>query len=559
MQLTQDSMARVQRIQQQIYQWWRETGWLLVSPIVFLALSLLTGQQKGPYWLATRSDPEYIYLLNSLNIANLKPPGYIDHPGTPVHIMGAIVLRLTYLIRGLFSPSTDFTEAVLQQPELYLTVLNLTFVGLIVGLVALVGILALRLCQQPLTCALLQLTPLVMATPLASSNRVNPEPVLFAINQCLVVLLLFYLHKENLEKRQWFALCLGGIVGVGLTTKVTYLPILLVIALLPTLRQQVVMVLATIATCLLCTLPIAHRYGEVLDWLLSIFLHTGNYGYGDTGIVKLNAMLPNLGTMLKADPTVFIVLGSAAIAWVWLRLRLPEQSQNGSSQNGSSQTHKFHRLSIVILLISAGQIVMAMKHPVPLLAGDVELRYLMPAIALSGLLVYTQLHLAQRLLSPTRWIVRSSLLIVATCFCITVHQSWYAVQASIAYRDNAATIDRQLTTEFPTCLVAGYYRSSSPGFALWFGDGYANETYAKSLAKLYPSQVFYHLWRRTFESFSGKVKNSPALLNELLGQQCLLLRGAPMSLTDQRRHFPSVNLTPVISTPSEIVYALLPK
>jgi hypothetical protein len=551
-------MAQVRQVQR----WWRETGWLLVAPIVFFTLALSVGQQKGSYWLATRSDPEYIYLLNALNIANLQPPGYIDHPGTPVHLMGAIVLRFTNLVRGLVAPTTGFTESVLQQPELYLTVFNLVILVLMAGLIALVGFVAFRWCHQYLPSISLQWTPLLMATPLASANRVNPEPVLFCISQCLVVLLLFYLHQENLEKHRRFAVCLGVLVGLGLATKVTYLPVLLVIALLPTMHLQLIMVLVTIATGFVCTLPIAYRYGDVISWLLSIFLHTGNYGYGEAGIINLETVLPNVVTMLKADPGVFIVPGSAVILWICLQryqqrsCNTTTPSQTQPSQTQPSQTQKSHRLSIVLLLICAGQLLMAVKHPVPLLDGDVELRYLMPAIALSGLLLYCQLQLAQQLLSSTQRIAHIMLLLVVLCVCITAHQSWYALQASITYRNNATAIDRQLNDQFPTCLVASYYRSSSPEFALWFGNGYANEAYANTLATLYPSQLFYHLWRQTFESFASKVKNSPAVLDELLKQPCFLLRGSPMSVADQRRHFPTISLVPVISTSSEVVYKL---
>ncbi|MCS6812010.1 MAG: hypothetical protein NZ772_00295 [Cyanobacteria bacterium] len=526
-------------------QWNYRAAWYWVIPVGFFTVAILTGYQKGAYWLAARFDPEYIYLLNSLSIANFNAPGYIDHPGTPVHIAGAAVLWLVYLAKSIAASSSGLTSAVLQQPELYLRALNLVLVLLMAGLLGLVGWVAYRCDRQPLPCIALQLTPLLMATTLASAHRVNPEPFLFAVSQGLVLLLLPYLHQENLEKRPWFAVSLGAIVGLGLAAKVTYLPVLLVTVLLPTLRQQGLMLASAIAAFLLCTLPIAHRYGEIMNWLLSIAWHTDNYGYGDPGIVKVGALLPNLGTMLRADPAVFIVLIGAAIAWGILRFYATTTADPAS---------KFQRLSTVLLIIGAVQIAMAIKHPVPLLAGDVELRYLMPTIALSGLLVYAILQWAG--LASIRWLGRSCLLMLTLCGCLTVSQSWGSLQASIAHRQDTARLDRQLRDQFPNCLVISHYRSSLLPFALWFGNGYANEIYSQPLAKLYPSHGFYHPWRRTFETFTGKVKNTPDTIRELQAQPCVLLRGSPMSLTEQHRHFPTATLSPVLSTSIEVVYRL---
>lgn len=530
---------------QPLRQWSYQTAWLWVIPAAFLAVATVTGHQKGAYWLAARFDPEYIYLLNSLSIANFSAPGYIDHPGTPVHVAGALVLWLVYLAKSITTPSSGLTSAVLQQPELYLTALNLALVLLMAGLLGLVGWVAYRYDRQPLPCVALQLTPLLIATTLASAHRVNPEPFLFAVSQGLVLLLLPYLHQDNLEKRPWFAVSLGAIVGLGLAAKVTYVPVLLVVMLLPTLRQQGLMFASTIATFLLCTMPIAYRYSEITNWLLSIAWHTDNYGYGDPGIVKLDALLPSLGMMLKVDPAVFIVLVSAAIAWGILRFH---------SHTSAGSASKFQRLSTVLLIISALQIAMAMKHPVPLLAGDVELRYLLPTIALSGLLVYTILQWAG--LASIRWAGRSYLLILTLCGCLTVPQSWGSLQASITHRQDTARLDRQLREQFPNCLVISHYRSSSLPFALWFGNGYANEIYSQPLATLYPAHGFYHPWRRTFETFTGKVKNTPDTIRELQAQPCVLLRGSPMNPAEQRRHFPTATLSPVLSTSIEVVYRL---
>lgn len=53
-------------------------------------------KDRGPFWLGTNFDPAYTYLLNSLRLAGLQPPKHVDHPGTTVHSVGAVLLRLVH-------------------------------------------------------------------------------------------------------------------------------------------------------------------------------------------------------------------------------------------------------------------------------------------------------------------------------------------------------------------------------------------------------------------------------------------------------------------------------
>lgn len=66
----------------------------------------------------TRVDPEYICLLNGLNVSVLKfnHIGYIDLPGVPFTILTGIFLQITHIFLGQGSIYTD----VIARPELYL-------------------------------------------------------------------------------------------------------------------------------------------------------------------------------------------------------------------------------------------------------------------------------------------------------------------------------------------------------------------------------------------------------------------------------------------------------
>src|SRR5258708_21672865 len=76
-------------------------------------------------------DPELQYMSSSLAIFKGQPYVYIDHPGTPVELVGSGLLALTYPIVSINHQS--FTLFHIQHPELFLFLarglLTLTSIG----------------------------------------------------------------------------------------------------------------------------------------------------------------------------------------------------------------------------------------------------------------------------------------------------------------------------------------------------------------------------------------------------------------------------------------------
>src|SRR4029079_1248187 len=67
---------------------------LLLLPALLIVVAFQIRTASGPYWFSENLDPSYAYLLNSLNISNLHRPNHIDHPGTPVQTLGAVIIRI---------------------------------------------------------------------------------------------------------------------------------------------------------------------------------------------------------------------------------------------------------------------------------------------------------------------------------------------------------------------------------------------------------------------------------------------------------------------------------
>jgi len=109
-----------------------------VIPLAFLFCILLLKRAQGPYWLSFNSDPEYAYLLNSLNFAEGLPIGHVHHPGTPLQVVGACILKPFHFFRT----GSALAEDVLKNPEVYLGFMNSILLGLAIVAIFLAGWLA---------------------------------------------------------------------------------------------------------------------------------------------------------------------------------------------------------------------------------------------------------------------------------------------------------------------------------------------------------------------------------------------------------------------------------
>ena len=103
----------------------------VIFPLAFLFCVLLLKSARGPYWRCINMDPEYTYLINSLNFAEGLPIGHVDHPGTTLQVSGAWILKSFHFFRD----ASLLAEDVLKNPEVYLGLMNRIFLGLTIFLI----------------------------------------------------------------------------------------------------------------------------------------------------------------------------------------------------------------------------------------------------------------------------------------------------------------------------------------------------------------------------------------------------------------------------------------
>ena len=97
-------------------------GYILVA-VPFVGYSVYWTLHPS-YWF--NGDPAAFYFLDSLSVFVGKTYTYVDHPGTPIHIIGSLMLAL---IRPFFKDANSFVQFFLESPAAFFIMSSYFFTG----------------------------------------------------------------------------------------------------------------------------------------------------------------------------------------------------------------------------------------------------------------------------------------------------------------------------------------------------------------------------------------------------------------------------------------------
>ena len=468
---------------------------LLIAPLAYFFLGSYIHQVIGLYSLRS-ADPEYIYFISGLSVANGKLMlGHIDNPGTPLQYLAALVFRVLYLLRD---HRVSFNEDVLANADLYLRVLNLMLTAVVGVFMYFAGKAAYRITSRLSYSIVLQLAPLFTNIIFGTIGRITPEnlmplPVMLL---SLLLLKLIYQPEDEHSERHW--IWFGLISGFGLSIKLTYFPLWIVplIVLKPwkdKLRYSAAAVVSFFAMALPVTLQIHIFWG----WVKGLFLHSGQYGKGESNIVNWQTVIPNFNNLWNENRYFFyVILILTSFSIVSLFLRKDENSR------------LIRRIALAVLAAVAVSVAIVCKQ--------FESRYFIPTLMLfpiSLLLILEFIHP----LNTT--ITRFKLPEIALALFV----SFYFVKQAPVLHSLSAYLDQEKERKMPALhymdslekdavkfLVPGGYGCPSPEYALMCCYGWAGkqkEFFRPVLAKLFPDTYIYYPWDKTF-NFWG---NEPAI------------------------------------------------
>ena len=470
---------------------------LAAVPLFVVFAALWASATQGPYYVGENSDPEYVYALNALNIIALRAPIHIDHPGTPLQVLlaGAFVVR--HAASCLTGDCRPVIEEVVRDPERYLNFGRLILLGLLVGTLLYAGRRVYSVSGSLAAAVAFQGTIFLFPVTLTSLARVTPEPLLM-ICSILLMLPFFELARARAnnaavdprDASRW-AIIAGIAFAAGVTSKITFFPLVVMAFLLPTWRARLRFAAAAAVAGFFFLFPIIGRLPLFGVWLKALLTHKGMYGGGEPGVPGGAELASAAGRML----TVELFLPVSVLFLLVFSFLIPN-------------IRKPLLLAVLCCLV---QFAIVVKHP--------GARYLLPcfaAVALGIALVIAQGG-------------RMARIAVVGLVAVSCIPTWRVVSkwAERRHTINASAAQIQKTiASTGNCQVIGFYLASDSVSNLLFGDEYTQGLHAPLLRSIYPNAIRYQ-FGGTFLSWGG-VDRMLWLLDQLRNGRCILLRGSIM-------------------------------
>jgi len=510
--------------------------------MILVGTTWLLTKARGPFWLGDNFDPEYAYLCSSINLSYLQPIWHVDHPGTTMQLLGALVFRVVYGVIG--PPHSGLRAEVLANPEYYLRWVQGVAAGFNILMVWFLGRLVFRKTRKLAPSLALQAAPFSSGLLLYQGfARVSPEPLLLLMTLALIAVLIVFQFSETKTTTTLAGsrviLLFALISGTALATKVTFAPLCLIPwLLLPGRRRKVAYLVGTFGFFGAFTFPIWGNYRRMLSWLFAVFAHSGIYGGGPVQIVDAASYFANLRSLLLS-PSVFSVVLVVGVIVIVTSYAVPQVRSKSMAQR------RFHLLQVVIAAQMASALVVA-KH----WTGG-RWHYMLPATALSGTVLvflwaylrWLQIELRLEFKGQC-WLAIGLALVWMSACTMDFLATYRRLRES---RDSLLAVGQFIEGHFPKYDRIYSYRSSSIPFALEFGNHFSGGLQSSDLDRLYPNLYSYDIWQKSFFDHETPISFRD-LLNRSHGK--IVFQGWP------ELSVPGHPLTEVFHSQGESVYLL---
>ncbi|MCJ7433199.1 MAG: hypothetical protein MUO77_06890 [Anaerolineales bacterium] len=477
---------------------------IVLAPILIYWVDF-TFITPGPFYEGY--DPETIYLMDSLSVFNGHAYGYTDHPGTPVSIIGTILLAFTYP----FIHNSDFTLYHLFHPELFLSLTH-TFLLLatIGGAYYLYKTSCNLLSKRTMIASLMM--PLAFfalnsdgynTTTFWSHNSFN-----FFFGTGILTIWVSMLKDGNLLGHKNL-LFLGIALGVLSTVQLYFLvwPICAIVTIfifyrlkrtdyVGSFKASLLLGLGSLIGFLVSILPILGELSRVKEWFTRLIFHQGVYGSGEAGIISWQTATTNFTQMVSSQRELFIAVVVLFAIFVTLVVTERELGRAHSGLTAMGTGLIFQVIILTILII---------KHP-----GQI---YLLSIAATLPLLLLIDLKLLEGWVDNKNSTNRNTaylLLLIGLLLFIGARSIINLKDAIYRHHDNVATMNtidvatQRFLSEYAKnagrdrqdLVVLYTYGTYNRCYALLFGKNYINLPIKKKIGEVCPNSYELNIWSR---------------------------------------------------------------
>ena len=247
---------------------------LLAMPILLQAILMIPRLVDWrPVW-ATYPDPGYQYIFAGGSIVTGGTTDLIFHPGTSFQWL----IGLSQLVTHSFVGRDSFMLDVASRPEFYAQSVGIVLTTLYLLTLSLAAWRLFRyLGVWP---AMVFQLMLLWGLPLLSAGRflLWPESLVLISALASIALIAPQLSGRNFTHPKLIAIALALVAAVGMTAKITYLPLVVLVVILLGWRLWAYFLLPLVSAVLLLMLPVYSRMDSMQNWFLNITTNPGRHG-----------------------------------------------------------------------------------------------------------------------------------------------------------------------------------------------------------------------------------------------------------------------------------------
>jgi hypothetical protein len=343
----------------------KENALLAVLPAIVFVLGTARYAITAPIYAGLGGydyDPAYVYLLSGLSLLNGVAPQHIDHPGTPMQMLCAVLIVAYWALSAAVTwKPAAIAELVLSQPEAVLTFISHTLLSMNVVATYVLGRTIYRCTGNWMAAALSQLSLPLLSISFFHIMYLNAEALaIFA-----TLLLLAVLAREALcgpvQDRLGTAapVAAGALVALAVTAKVTFLPLAVLLFSLRPWRKVWTGFLACIVAGSILLAPVLPQMHRFVAWIGSIGTHSGQYGTGEASVVAWGQLPGRIYALAAAFPVSTTALIALCIVGC---LAIPHIPGSWRADAAGDNRNAVFRLMQLIGLACLVQIAMVLKH-----------------------------------------------------------------------------------------------------------------------------------------------------------------------------------------------------
>jgi hypothetical protein len=471
----------------------------------------LYSQVIQPQPIHMTADPEVAYFLSSLSVYKGSSYTFIDHPGTPVEIIGTLILGIAYPFAGDFGNS--FTLSHITHPKSFLLIVrSLLTLGSICTMILLTryAVVGKHWTDEIAAVAIAVLFFGIHPGAFDSIVHWSHNSFSFPVGALLglwMVLLVVDKSTKSIRQIAIFGFCLGILAAIqiffatwiagAVVALLTYF-VLNRQGLKIGLMSSLSITLAAMAGFFFSTLPIVTRYQDFISWIVRVASHQGRHGSGLPGFTSVKTATTNLFALWKDLPLLFVSIGVVVVLIGIMALH----------QRISMRSHPGLWAIVLGLTLQIGTMcVLVIKHPGIIYMQAVAAIFpllLAGAISLMRISI-PKMIMAQRLIKFGLSIGIFFLFGLALVRAIYIHnietrQVELAIEDINTYIDDLAL---DLGRDRKSLNTLWVYGMPSDCTALWYGNQYANNMFAEEIGSICPRDFYFNLWEYEVGSVYG--------------------------------------------------------